>query len=77
MGKGQLFVIGPPDDAYPKTNTHKPIAPRTGSVIENIRNPGISVIFFIYAMKKYVCNILYLIHKKTNTKLFFNITYLP
>ncbi|XKL65115.1 hypothetical protein PGB90_005201 [Kerria lacca] len=38
----QLFVIGPPDDAYPKTNTHKPIAPRTGSVIENIRNPGIS-----------------------------------
>lgn len=43
--QGQLYVIGPADDVYPsRTNNHKPIAPRTGSVIENIRSPGISVI---------------------------------
>ncbi|XP_065213069.1 upstream stimulatory factor 1-like isoform X1 [Planococcus citri] len=39
---GQLYVIGSTDDVYPKTNNHKPIAPRTSSVIESIRNPGIS-----------------------------------
>lgn len=40
---GQLYVIGPADDVYPsRTNNHKPIAPRTGSVIENVRSPGIS-----------------------------------
>lgn len=43
MGKGQLYVIGSADDVYPRTNNHKPIAPRTSTVIENIRNPGRSV----------------------------------
>lgn len=41
--KGQLYVIGSADEVYPKANSHKPIAPRTASVVENVGSPVISV----------------------------------
>ncbi|KAK7574029.1 hypothetical protein V9T40_011220 [Parthenolecanium corni] len=39
---GQLYVIGSADEVYPKANSHKPIAPRTASVVENVGSPVIS-----------------------------------